>query len=631
MAKATFEINPLGRSAGGQEGSGQAQILKPFDATKYQRAEDERRQKQRAANKSTDKPPTVPMPSDKFEDVGLYTHDDILTETIDENITIFENYDKLVKEGAQLKYRIDSNWDEATDEQKKEMRKELAAHEVNVANANATGQQSLKVFAWKNNYLNKLDIDATDGKGYTKFNTEASKANLAKTRGMTPTEANKYRDENIMLIPNRPLDYQKHLTDFSGYIKDNWLVHNGFDSKGLQEDPDTGFYYFTTTNNEEIDMKKVMPFLAEAYANEIRNNIALKDDLYAQVDSDGTPWINQAQEGYTRADGTEVAPIKVLNNDKAYVNWVFENKPEYLGQFVPFGDTKSKINYMQKYQGGGNVNITNFTQSTPMESGSSSDRSLNLTPVDYNANQSIYGGAYTTTNQEDSKTGTPPTPLYYKIGEDSYSGKELPSQESNTSYNHSLTLFPNFTNAKPIHIRTLKANYGIVQDRVPSGKSIDKLYKDAANGNKVAIDAITKYIDMTAITTGGVEDYDGDKMQAFWYTENSAAPAQTKVDYLNMANTLKGLPAEFIDMTRKYPKLNSGESRGIITTILTINPSINHNDLFKALNDEVNSGGTSQQWFSSLKKKFGLAEGDNQGSNNNNNNNNNTPQGGTSR
>ena len=108
---------------------------------------------------------------------------------------------------------------------------------------------------------------------------------------------------------------------------------------------------------------------------------------------------------------------------------------------------------------------------------------------------------------------------------------------------------------------------------------------------------------MTAITTGGVEDYDGDKMQAFWYTENSAAPAQTKVDYLNMANTLKGLPVEFIDMTRKYPKLNNGESRGIITTILTINPSINHNDLFKALNDEVNSGGTSQQWFSSLKKK----------------------------
>ena len=55
--------------------------------------------------------------------------------------------------------------------------------------------------------------------------------------------------------------------------------------------------------------------------------------MYAQVDSDGTPWINQAQEGYTRADGTEGSPSKSSNDKDMLIG--FENKPEYLGQF-PF-------------------------------------------------------------------------------------------------------------------------------------------------------------------------------------------------------------------------------------------------------------------------------------------------------
>ena len=50
MAQAQFELDPIGRVAGGVEGSGQAQILKPFDATKYDRWAQEQQQKQEQAN-----------------------------------------------------------------------------------------------------------------------------------------------------------------------------------------------------------------------------------------------------------------------------------------------------------------------------------------------------------------------------------------------------------------------------------------------------------------------------------------------------------------------------------------------------------------------------------------------------
>jgi hypothetical protein len=372
MPEFTLSPNAYGRVAGGQEGSGQAQIFQPYDAAKFDRQAVEIKKEQDKANKAI-KPSFI-----EAEDLAKKFQDYYFEEgsaMYDEYQRIAQERQSLFVEQAELKNKYNDN---IPQEELKDWNKRMSDnnYKLNMFEANAIQGEAVK----KNTdgLIKAYDAASRTDSPYDPISAD----NIAKLEDMSIREQAKAQRTQRILIPQTKMDYITITEKQRNYVKSNLYPKLGWAGDPVLNAD--GVWVAKSGDGSEVPIAKVLPMLQEQFVN-----LAVSDREY------GNFWINKAaytkdeKSGLTWQQEAEAADVNT-NNDVEYFDWMAKNKgaEHIIPDWLVERSSNQRISFRTPSEGAGDTYINVNANVAP--SSIQADRALETGKV--NAGLTVFGG-----------------------------------------------------------------------------------------------------------------------------------------------------------------------------------------------------------------------------------------------
>lgn len=384
MPEFTLSPNAYGRVAGGQEGSGQAQIFQPYDAAKFDRqAVELEKQKQKAEKEK--KANKVFEPDEVAIGIPTATVSKITEDAqgnkIEQGVQLLTVTSELEKEGAEI-------WEEGMN-----LRTESPTYEEDYINYfkkyadweyRRRKHENLAATTVENAKLQDKDIAILNGD--RKLDVQASKTaeTLDMLNKMPADKALEYRRSNPTVFWKSSYNFPQHQATMLKNVETMFMEGYG-NPTALVKDEASGKWFYTTEKGKRIDYDEAKKGFKTSYQFTVDGDEDLYNLLLTYEPDPNV--LNANGSPATLSDMAIASGIPTLDR-KAFAGYVWDKVPAISDMYMPMGDKVRTLSVVWENAGAGDTYINVNANVAP--SSIQADRALETGKV--NAGLTVFGG-----------------------------------------------------------------------------------------------------------------------------------------------------------------------------------------------------------------------------------------------
>jgi len=588
MPEFTLSPNSYGRVAGGQEGSGQAQILQPYDSAKFMKAEMEAKKNQAKVKPETYKLET-PIEIKKGQPQVLVDPEGIIVAseksttdlTIKNAIPLNDVTNELEKEMADLLSRgtkidaTDRNAVAAYNTEMIELKSRIGKNDSNI-------NMSVEQVKRSEDITNAVNKDK-DGL----VNLEATLANQIYANGLPVRKSLEYSSNNPMVVYNSNLDYTKYISTMSGIFSKNFNQIYGSDTPFV-EDATTGRMVWDNTKSKSIPVEKVDKQIKDIFRGSVA--ASTRDaDVYSFL-------LSYKDSGSEKTYQQEAADAGVKTVNKLdFADWVYDNKKDFVKQMIELPDVVTSKKVLGENNDGGGTNVVvNLTTGSPtVTSGATSTtggtlglaNARNISPSELATGENV----------------ATPSPEFIVQDGSWYDGSGY-TVTSNTSWIPFVAPSITDINLLPISVQNkfrtqgIKSGQPLLEDDAALLYRAAEVYPEILNNVRVSAFA------MANAKSGDAE------AQGYWKIDNAPAIGQPVRDAYRSNAVQITSKWNTAYKPSKYPKIaNTGNAYTNALTLASQFPDANFDVMLKAFDNHLSNGKSVTEAYDILYQNYGGA------------------------
>jgi hypothetical protein len=353
MPEFTLSPNAYGRVAGGQEGSGQAQIFQPYDAAKFDRqAVELEKQKQKAEKEK--KANKVFEPDEVA--IGIPTAtvtkitEDAQGNKIEQGVQLLTVTSELEKEGTEIwKEGLELNPKSPTyDEDYVNYAKKYADWEYR-----RRKHENLAATTVENAKLQDKDIAILNGD--RKLDVQAGKTaeTLDMLNKMPADKALEYRRSNPTIFWKSSYNFPQHQAAMLKNVEAKFMEGYGYPT-ALVKDEVSGKWTYITEKGKRIDYDEAKKGFKTSYQFTVDGD----DDLYnLLLTYEPDPNVLNANGSPATLSDMAIASGVPTLDRKAFAGYVWDKVPAISDMYMPMGDKVRTLSVVGENAGAGDTYI----------------------------------------------------------------------------------------------------------------------------------------------------------------------------------------------------------------------------------------------------------------------------------